>query len=141
MADPSGTGNKFEQFNLGASIGLGKGRLFANVQSNRLEGGAKGTALAATYSYELSKRTNVYASYARLSNNATGRFGLNSSGTSVVPAATAPGAPATIRAGSPSTAQRDAGCSPASRGLLERPSTLRPRTPVSRSAHVLLGAN
>lgn len=98
VADPSGTGNKFEQFNIGASIGLGKGRLFGNVQSNRLEGGAKGTALAATYSYELSRRTNVYASYARLSNNASGRFGLNSSSTSVTPAASAPGADPSVLA-------------------------------------------
>ncbi|MBB5205404.1 MAG: porin [Burkholderiales bacterium] len=98
VADPSGAGNKFEQFNIGASIGLGKGRLFGNVQSNRLEGGAKGTALAATYSYELSRRTNVYASYARLSNNASGRFGLNSSSTSVTPAASAPGADPSVMA-------------------------------------------
>lgn len=98
VADPSGTGNKFEQFNIGASIGLGKGRLFGNIQSNRLQGGAKGTAMAVTYSYELSKRTNVYTSYARMSNNGTGRFGLSSSSTSVTPAASAPGADPSVLA-------------------------------------------
>lgn len=98
VADPSGANNKFEQFNIGASIGLGKGRLFANVQSNRLEGGARGTALAATYAYDLSRRTNIYASYARLSNNAAGRFGLNSSSTNVTPAASAPGADPSVMA-------------------------------------------
>lgn len=91
-ADPMSEGNKFEQFNVGASVGLGSGRLFANAQHNRQEGGAKGIALATAYSYPLSKRTNLYASYARLSNNAKGRFGLSSSSTSVTPAAFALGA-------------------------------------------------
>lgn len=98
VADPSGAGNKFEQINVGASYGLGSGRLMANVQQNRQEGGAKGTAIAATYSHALSKRTNLYASYARLSNNASGRFGLSSSSTSLVPAASAPGADPSVLA-------------------------------------------
>lgn len=92
VADPAGAGNKFEQFNLGASFGFGSGRLLANLQQNRVQGGAKGTTLATTYSHALSKRTNVYASYARLSNNANGRFGISSSSTSVAPGSSAPGA-------------------------------------------------
>lgn len=92
VADPAGIGNKFEQFNVGAGIGVGGGRLFANVQQNRQGGGAKGTALAASYSYPLSKRTNLYASYARLRNNDSARFGLSSSSTSITPPASAPGA-------------------------------------------------
>lgn len=91
-ANPAGAGNKFEQFNVGAAVGLGGGRLFGNMQQNRQEAGAKGTALAASYSYPLSKRTNVYTSYARLRNNTSGRFGLSSSSTSITPPATSPGA-------------------------------------------------
>ncbi len=98
VADPAGAGNKFEQLNLGASVGLGKGRLFGNVQSNRLDGGAKGTGLAVSYAYDLSKRTNVYASYARLSNNERARFGLNSSSTNVTPASAALGADPSVMA-------------------------------------------
>lgn len=98
VADPSGGGNKFEQFNLGASMELGLGRLLGNLQANRLESGARGTALAATYSYDLSKRTNLYASYARLRNNAAGSFGLSSSSTSVTPAVSAAGADPSVLA-------------------------------------------
>ena len=98
VADPAGADNKFEQFNLGFSFGFGPGRLLANLQQSRFEGGAKGTVLATTYSHELSKRTNLYASYARLSNNATGSFGISSSGTSVAPASSSPGADPSVLA-------------------------------------------
>jgi predicted porin len=98
VADPSGAGNKFEQLNLGVSFGFGSGRLLANLQQNRQQDGAKGTALAGTYSHALSKRTNLYASYARLNNNAVGRFGLSSSSTSVTPNATASGADPSVLA-------------------------------------------
>ena len=90
VADPEGANNKFEQFNIGASVGVGTGRLYGNLQQNR-EGGAKGNGFAVTYSYPLSKRTNLYTSYATIRNNATGVFGLNSSGTNVTPAKTALG--------------------------------------------------
>lgn len=98
VADPAGAGNKFEQYNVGASFALGINRLFANLQQSRLQGGAKGTTLAASYWHSLSKRTNLYASYARLSNNASGRFGITSSGTSVTPAASAAGADPSVLA-------------------------------------------
>ena len=90
VADQDGANNKFEQFNIGVSVGVGTGRLYGNLQQNR-EGGAKGNGFAVTYSYPLSKRTNFYTSYAALRNNATGVFGLNSSGTNVTPAKTALG--------------------------------------------------
>ncbi|MFY9512321.1 MAG: porin [Rubrivivax sp.] len=92
VADPGTAGRKFQQMNIGASIAFGKGQLLGNVQTNSLEGGAKGTALAATYAYELSRRSNLYASYARMSNNASAAFALNSSSTSVAPATASLGA-------------------------------------------------
>jgi predicted porin len=90
VAEPAGS-NKFEQINLGASIPLGTGRFFANLQRNTrntLPDGARATAFAFAYAYPLSKRTNFYTSYAKMRNNATGSFGLSSSSTSVPSAAT-----------------------------------------------------
>jgi predicted porin len=91
-ANPTGANNKFEQVNLGAAFTMDAHKFFANVQANELENGAEGKGIAIAYSYSLSKRTNVYASYATLSNNATGVFGINAASTSVAPPATAPGA-------------------------------------------------
>jgi predicted porin len=90
-ADPTGANNKFEQMNLGAAYTMDAHKFFANYQTNELENGAKGHGVSLAYSYSLSKRTNVYASYASLSNNAKGVFGLTSAGTNVTPPATAAG--------------------------------------------------
>ncbi|PWF44671.1 porin [Massilia glaciei] len=86
VADLTGANNKYEQVNLGASMSSGASTFYANYQQQKLEaGGAKGNTLAVAYSYAFSKRTNAYATYARLSNNATARFGINSSSTSLTP--------------------------------------------------------
>ncbi|MFL6660099.1 MAG: porin [Massilia sp.] len=90
-ADPTGANNKFEQVNLGAAFTMDAHKFFANYQTNKLETGAKANGLAVAYSYSLSKRTNIYATYAMLNNNATGVFGLNSSSTNVTPPAGNPG--------------------------------------------------
>ena len=87
VSDPDGANIKFEQFNLGASVGLGSGRLYANLQQNKIESGAKGKGFAVAYAYPLSKRTSLYTSYAKLRNNAKGQFGMESSGTKLAPAA------------------------------------------------------
>ena len=91
-ANPTGTNNKFEQVNLGAAYTMAAHKVFANIQTNELENGAKGNGFTLAYSYTLSKRTNLYASYAMLRNNDKGVFGLTSAGTNVTPPATAPGA-------------------------------------------------
>lgn len=91
-ADPTGPNNKFEQFNIGGIYTMAANKFFVTFQQNKLElGGAKGNAVALAYSYNLSKRTNVYASYAKLDNNGAAAFGLNSSSTNVTPPATALG--------------------------------------------------
>ena len=92
QANPIGANNKFEQINLGAAFTMDAHKFFANFQTDEMESGAKAHGVAIAYSYSLSKRTNVYASYATLSNNATGVFGLNAASTNVTPPATAPGA-------------------------------------------------
>lgn len=91
-ADPDGANNKFKQYNLGAGYPFGPSKVYMNVQQNKLENGAKGNAWALAYSYSLSKRTNLYASYASLNNNGLATFGLNSGSNSLAPAATSLGA-------------------------------------------------
>jgi predicted porin len=91
-ADPDGANNKFKQYNLGAGYPFGANKIYVNLQQNKLENGAKGNAWALAYSYSLSKRTNLYASYASLNNNGLATFGLNSGSNNVTPAATSLGA-------------------------------------------------
>lgn len=98
VADPAGSNNTFTQANLGASVAAGRGRVYVNVQQNKLDTGGKGNAFAVAYAYPLSKRTNLYASYAALRNNSAGRFGLSSSSTSITPAATAAGSDPSVLA-------------------------------------------
>jgi predicted porin len=90
-ADPElvgGINNKYEQMNAGVSYGFGASRVYLNYQQQEQElGDAEGKAITLAYTYTLSKRTNVYASYAKLRNNGTGVFSLTSaSGTLALPA-------------------------------------------------------
>ena len=90
-ADPEFAGNvnnKYEQANIGLSYTFGANKVFVNYQQQEQEiGDAEGKAVTLAYSYTLSKRTNVYASYAKLRNNGTGVFALSSSaGTIALPA-------------------------------------------------------
>jgi predicted porin len=82
---------KYKQANLGGSMPFGAHRVYANYQQQK-QGNAKGDTWALAYSYSLSKRTNIYASYASLDNNNSGVFGLTSSSVTITPAATALGA-------------------------------------------------
>jgi predicted porin len=91
-ADNAGPNNKFKQYNVGAAYTIDANKFFFNFQQNKSDSGAKGKAYAVAYSYSLSKRTNLYASYATMDNNNLGVFALNSSSTNVTPAATALGA-------------------------------------------------
>jgi predicted porin len=81
---------KYKQANLGGSMPFGAHRVYANYQQQK-QGNAKGNSWALAYTYALSKRTNVYASYASLDNNGSGVFGLSSSSVTISPAATALG--------------------------------------------------
>ena len=91
-ANPTGTNNKYEQANAGASYTFGANKLFLNLQRSELENGAKGDLVSLAYTYNLSKRTNAYASYATLRNNASGVFGITSAGATIFPPTTAGGA-------------------------------------------------
>jgi predicted porin len=87
VADPEGANNKFSQYNLGASMAFGPGELFANLQQNKIENGARGNAWSLDYSYALSKRTNLYTGYASMRNNDMASFALNSSSIKLAPGA------------------------------------------------------
>jgi predicted porin len=89
QADREGSA-KYKQANLGGSMPFGAHRVYANYQQQK-QGNAKGNAWALAYSYSLSKRTNVYATYASLENNSAAAFGLSSSSVNIAPAATALG--------------------------------------------------
>jgi predicted porin len=78
---------KYKQTNLGGSMPFGPHRVYANYQRQE-QGNAKGNSWALAYTYALSKRTNLYASYATLDNNNSGVFGLSSSSVTIAPAAT-----------------------------------------------------
>ena len=81
---------KYKQANLGGSMPFGAHRVYANYQQQK-QGAAKGNSWALAWTYALSKRTNLYASYASLENNNSGVFGLSSSSVTIAPLATALG--------------------------------------------------
>jgi predicted porin len=85
-ADREGTAAKYKQANLGGSMPFGPHRVYANLQQQK-QGAARGNSWALGYTYSLSKRTNLYASYASLDNNGSSVFGLSSSSVTIAPAA------------------------------------------------------
>jgi predicted porin len=91
IADQEGPNNRFQEYNLGASWTFRQNKVFVNGKHNK-QNGSQANAFTVAYSYALSKRTNAYASYAKLYNSNLGTFGLNSAGTNLTPPLTAPGA-------------------------------------------------
>lgn len=85
VANPTGNNNKYEQANAGVSYTFGANKIYGNLQQSKLEGGAKGNGFSLAYSYALSKRTNVYTSYASIRNNNKAAFGIFSAGAQVTP--------------------------------------------------------
>jgi predicted porin len=91
-ADLTGPNNKFENYLLGANFTAGPNKYFLAAHQQKFSNGAKGTGWTLAYSYALSKRTNLYSTYAHMRNNGRAAFGLNSAGGSIAPPATALGA-------------------------------------------------
>ncbi len=89
--NPAGGLNDFEQFNFGGSYTVGANKFFANYAQNKLENGAKGNGYSIAYTYNLSKRTNLYGAYSTTRNNNLGTFGITSAGSSVAVPAANPG--------------------------------------------------
>jgi predicted porin len=92
VADQTGPNNEYKNANIGGAFTSGANKFFLNFQQQKLENGAKGNAVTLAYSYALSKRTNIYSTYAQLRNNGRGVFNLQSASTSIAPPATALGA-------------------------------------------------
>jgi len=97
-ADPDGPNNRFKEVNLGAGLPVGAGKVMVNVKQDKLDTGARGNAWAVATTYALSKRTNLYASYANMNNNNLAAFALNSSSNALTPPATSPGADPSVLA-------------------------------------------
>ncbi|MFC4930688.1 porin [Massilia sp. GCM10023247] len=91
-ADPEGANNEFKHYILGGTYTAGVNKFFLAGHQQRLQTGARGNGFSLAYTYTLSKRTNLYTSYARVNNNGLGAFGLTSAGGSFNPPATAFGA-------------------------------------------------
>jgi predicted porin len=91
QADRAATPAKYKQYNIGGSMPFGAHRVYANYQQQK-QGAAKGNIYALSYTYSLSKRTNLYASYAYEDNNGSAAFGITSSSVTIAPPATALGA-------------------------------------------------
>ena len=92
VADQTGPNNEYKNANIGVAYTTGPNKFFVNFQQQKIETGAKGNTVSLAYTYNLSKRTNIYTTYAQLRNNGRAVFGINSSSTNVTPAATALGA-------------------------------------------------
>ncbi len=91
-ADPAGVNNEYKYTTVGGVYTMGPNKFYASVHQQKLETGAKGNGFSLAYSYTLSKRTNLYTSYAKLRNNGRGVFGVASAGGTFAPPTTALGA-------------------------------------------------
>ena len=78
---------EYTNANIGASYTTGANKFFVNFQQQKLDNtDAKGNTVSVAYTYALSKRTNIYTTYAQLRNNGTALFAINSSSNNVTPA-------------------------------------------------------
>jgi predicted porin len=91
-ADLEGPNNRFMQYNVGAAMAFGPTKVYVNLQDNKIDNGAEGYAYAFALTYALSKRTNVYTSYASLHNNSRATFSLNAATSVLGPPPNSPGA-------------------------------------------------
>lgn len=89
---PGAAGVEYRNANLGASYAVGANKFFLNLQQQKLNNGARGNTVALSYTRSLSKRTNIYTTWAQLRNNGRAVFGINASSNNVTPPASAPGA-------------------------------------------------
>jgi predicted porin len=91
--DLIGPNNAYKHFIVGGAYTMGANKFFLSAHEQRQDAGnGRGKGFTAAYSYTLSKRTNLYSTYARVNNNGAGNFGLSSAGGAFNPPATAFGA-------------------------------------------------
>ncbi|MFK3738618.1 porin [Massilia sp. TN1-12] len=87
--------DKFRQLSLGGAMPFGPHKVYVNLQRFE-QGDAAGNAWGLAYTYTMSKRTNLYATYGGVDNNRLGVFGIASSSNTVAPAATNRGADVSV---------------------------------------------
>jgi predicted porin len=87
-SDPAQPSAKVTFAHLGGAYVFGPSQIFAQWVHFKTEvANGRANSLALSYTYNLSKRTNFYASMGRTANNSTGSFPLNISQTSFAPGA------------------------------------------------------
>lgn len=76
------TDTKYRNYMLGVSAPVGPGTIFASyaVNDNRTVDNADTKKVAISYSYDLSKRTNLYTGYSKTSNDAGAQLGAAAAG-------------------------------------------------------------
>ena len=90
-ADPDGSSNNLTQVHAGAAYVVGAGEAYIQFQQLKREA-ASGTAPKANnfglgYVYNVSKRSQVYAAYGQVRNNATANFSIVNSANAYAPSA------------------------------------------------------
>ncbi len=88
-SNPAGNTNKVTYLHAGGAMRFGASQWLAQVIRFKTEvADGRGSTLGLSYTYDLSKRTNLYASVGKTWNNRTGAFPLNISQQSFTPGAT-----------------------------------------------------
>jgi predicted porin len=81
--DPFGAANNTKAIWLGGDVQAGPGRLHLQVGRIDPDGAGKANSIGLTYNYPLSKRTNAYATFGQVKNNAATQYALTTSSTFV----------------------------------------------------------
>lgn len=93
VRDPAGASNTLSDAYAGGALKAGKGELLAQVMLMRRDlNRQRATTIAVGYLYPLSRRTNLYATFGRTGNNASGAFPLSLNNAANSLAASAAGA-------------------------------------------------
>jgi predicted porin len=81
--DPFGANNNTKAIWVGGDVQAGPGRLHLQVGRIDPDGAGKASSIGVTYNYPLSKRTNAYATFGQVKNNASTAYSLTTSSTFV----------------------------------------------------------
>ena len=86
FTDPSGARNRTAYAHVGGAYRIDAHQIYAQIIRLRNDmNGGRATTLGLSYTYDFSKRTNLYASWGVTKNNKNGNFPLNNSQNSYLP--------------------------------------------------------
>jgi predicted porin len=83
VRNPGGALNNTKTLWVGGDVQAGPGRLHVQFSTIDPDGAGKASALGVTYNYPLSKRTNAYATFGTVRNNAATAYSLSTSSTAL----------------------------------------------------------